>query len=165
MSEVVIRPIRPSDDAAMADIIRSVMTEFGAVGEGYSIEDPEVDSMSAAYSEPRHAFFVALCDGELVGGAGSAPLQGGEAHVCELRKMYLSEKARGLGLGKELLERSLDAARKAGFEVCYLETLDHMHQARKLYERFGFQPLDAPMGNTGHCGCDAWYALDLKASE
>ena len=58
MSDYVIRPIAPGDDAAMASVIRTVMPEFGAVGSGFAISDPEVDWMSRAYSEPRCAYFV-----------------------------------------------------------------------------------------------------------
>ncbi|TFG63876.1 MAG: GNAT family N-acetyltransferase, partial [Gemmatimonadales bacterium] len=70
MDETEIRPIEPGDDAKIARIIREVMTEFGAVGEGYSIVDPEVDAMTAAYAGPDAAYFVALLDGEVVGGGG-----------------------------------------------------------------------------------------------
>jgi putative acetyltransferase len=50
MSEVfVLRTIRPGDNPQVAGIIRSVMTEFGAVGPGFSIMDPEVDHMYEAY--------------------------------------------------------------------------------------------------------------------
>ena len=53
-----LRPIAPRDDAAVAAVIRTVMPEFGCVGEGFSILDPEVDAMSAAYAAPRSGFFV-----------------------------------------------------------------------------------------------------------
>ena len=71
-----IRPIQPDDDAAMAAIIRTVMPEFGATGCGFAISDPEVDWMSRAYAEPRHAYFVVERDGRVIGGAGVAPLAG-----------------------------------------------------------------------------------------
>jgi len=45
-----IRPIEPSDDAAMAAIIREVMPEFGADGPGFAIHDEEVDCMAEAYA-------------------------------------------------------------------------------------------------------------------
>ena len=99
----------------------------------------------------------------VVGGGGIAPLDGGDPSICELRKMYFLPDARGHGLGEQLLRRCLDAARGFGFATCYLETLARMDDARKLYRKFGFQPLCAPMGNTGHFGCDSYYALDLTA--
>ena len=161
LAGVVVRPIETRDDAAMARIIRSVMTEFGAVGSGYSIEDTEVDTMQRAYAGERSAYFVAERDGELLGGGGIAPLAGAEPDVCELRKMHALPAARGLGIGRQLLELCLSSARENGFRVCYLETLRHMHRARALYESAGFQLLDGPMGNTGHFACNGWYALEL----
>ena len=161
MERTHIRLIEPDDDPAIAGIIREVMTEFGAVGDRYSIVDPEVDAMSTAYAGPGAAYFMALLDGAVVGGAGIGPLAGGPPGVCELKKMYLLEQARGHGLGRRLMEHCLAAAREASYERCYLETLEHMADARRLYELNGFTPLDAPMGNTGHCGCNGWYLRDL----
>ena len=161
MTEFIIRPITASDDAAMAAVIRTVMPEFGAVGDGFAINDPEVDWLSRAYAEPRCAYFVIERDGRVLGGAGVAPLTGGEPDVCELRKMYFLPEARGAGAGAAMMVKCLDAARKLGFKRCYLETLRGMDAAMRLYERSGFRRIDGPMGATGHGGCNAFYLLDL----
>jgi putative acetyltransferase len=156
LSSIEVRSIKRRDDKAMADVIRSVMTEFGAVGAGYSIEDDEVDGMYASYRPERSHYFVALQDDVLLGGAGIAPLHGAEENTCELRKMFLLPAGRGIGLGRRLAERCLEAARESGYRECYLETLRRMSQAWQLYEKLGFEPLDASMGETGHFRCDAW---------
>jgi len=161
MTEFIIRPITASDDAAMAAVIRTVMPEFGAVGDGFAINDPEVDWLSRAYAEPRCAYFVIERNGRVLGGAGVAPLTGGEADVCELRKMYFLPEARGAGAGAAMMVKCLDAARQLGFKRCYLETLRGMDAAMRLYERSGFRRIDGPMGATGHGGCNAFYLLDL----
>ena len=160
-AEVAIRPIRAQDDAAMASVIRTVMPEFGATGCGFAISDPEVDWMSRAYAEPRHAYFVVERDGVVLGGGGIAPLAGGDGDTCELRKMYFLADARGIGAGTAMMARCLDAARAAGFRQCYLETLSGMDAAMRLYERSGFRRIAAPMGATGHGGCDSFYLLEL----
>ena len=157
----LIRPIELGDDAAMASIIRTVMPEFGATGCGFAISDPEVDWMSRAYAEPRHAYFVVERDGRVIGGAGVAPLAGDNGETCELRKMYFLPEARGSGAGAAMMERCLRAARDAGFRQCYLETLTGMDAAMRLYERSGFQRIDGPMGATGHGGCNTFYLRDL----
>ena len=157
-----IRPIQPRDDAAMAAVIRTVMPEFGACGDGFAINDPEVDWMSRAYAQPRCAYFVLEDAGAtILGGAGVAPLAGGDADTCELRKMYFLPAARGLGAGSAMMARCLDAAREFGFARCYLETLQGMDAAMKLYARSGFRRIDAALGNTGHGGCNTFYLLDL----
>ena len=161
--ELKLRPIGPQDDAAVAAIIRAVMPEFGADGPGFAIHDPEVNGMSAAYAKSGRAYFVVEGeDGRVLGGGGIAPLDGGEPGVCELRKMYFLPEVRGKGQGEALLRRCLEFAREAGYQLCYLETLKGMEQAQKLYRKMGFEKLCAPMGSTGHFGCDNWYALKLR---
>jgi putative acetyltransferase len=103
MTELSIRAIRPADDAAVAAIIREVMTAFGASGEGFAIHDAEVDDMSGAYAAAGHAYFVIEegghggpphQSGRVLGGAGIAPLAGTDDGTCELRKMYFVPAAR-----------------------------------------------------------------------
>lgn len=156
-----IRPIEARDDAAVAALIRRVMPEFGADGPGFAIHDPEVDTMHAAYRQPRRAYFVVERDGVVLGGGGIAPLDGGEADVCELRKMYFLPEARGIGAGSAMMQHCLDAARAHGFRRCYLETLTGMDAAQALYRRSGFIPLCSAMGGTGHHGCDRFFIREL----
>jgi putative acetyltransferase len=163
---LTFRPIRPEDDAAVAALIRRVMPEFGADGPGFAIHDPEVDQMCAAYSVPGAAYFVVEdAVGRLVGGAGIAALERGEAGVCELRKMYFLPEARGQGMGESLLRHCLRIAQDLGYRLCYLETLTGMDQALRLYAKLGFQPLCAPLGRTGHGGCDHWFARELSCPD
>jgi putative acetyltransferase len=160
--DLSIRPIRPEDDAAVASIIRTVMPEFGARGPGFAINDAEVDTMFAAYSRPGAAYFVVEREGRVVGGGGVAPLEGGDAATCELRKMYFLPEARGFGMGKRLLDHCLKVAAELGYSTCYLETLTGMDAAQHLYDKAGFHKLEKAMGCTGHHGCDRFYAMSLS---
>ncbi len=156
-----IRPVAARDNAAVATIIRQVMTEFGCVGAGYSIEDPEVDNMTDAYADNRSAFFVLEHEGTIHGVAGIAPLSNAETNTCELRKMYFLPTIRGLGLGRALLAHCLHTATRLGFTYCYLETVNRMTDAARLYQAAGFVPLPGPLGNTGHSSCDHFYGMAL----
>ncbi|MBS2032853.1 MAG: GNAT family N-acetyltransferase [Deltaproteobacteria bacterium] len=158
---LTFRPITPADDVHVARIIRTVMPTFGADGPGFAIHDWEVDHMTESYARPRSAYFVVVNDaGQVVGGGGVAPLEGGPSDVCELKKMYFLPEARGHGVGEQLLRKCLDVARGLGFTRCYLETLERMTAARKLYERLGFTPT-CSMGATGHTSCDRFYVRSL----
>jgi putative acetyltransferase len=160
-ADITIRPIEPTDDAAVAALIRTVMPEFGAKGPGFAINDPEVDCMSSAYRGARHGYWVLERAGRVVGGGGFAPLDGGPADTCELRKMYFLPEVRGLGLGAQLLDLVLARAKEAGFGTCYLETLASMKGAQRLYEKKGFTRLAGPKGSTGHFGCNTFYERAL----
>ena len=158
----LLRPIQATDNQQVAHVIRTVMTEFGAVGQGFSIMDPEVDDMHGAYSGPRTAFFVVASNdgsGEVLGCGGIGPLIGGGADVCELKKMYFLPAVRGLGFGQKMVTTCLEKAKALGYRQCYLETLVRMEQANRLYQKMGFEKICGPMGATGHGGCDSWYVL------
>jgi putative acetyltransferase len=158
----VIRKVEKSDNPDVANIIRTVMPEFGASGAGFAIHDSEVDNIFQAYTQPQTAYFVCELDGKIVGGGGVAPLEGGIPNVCELKKMYFLREARGKGLGQGVLSACIEAAREIGFHLCYLETFNTMKDAMRLYEKNGFEQIKGPMGNTGHFACDTFYTLNLK---
>ena len=158
-----VRPIAPGDNAQVAKVIREVMTEFGCVGPGFSIEDPEVDDMYSNYQSDRHGFYVVedIQTESIVLVGGYAPLTDGDPSICELRKMYGYATIRGKGLGKKLMELILIEAKADGFTQMYLETASSMVEAAGLYKRFGFTYIDAPMGHTGHSSCDDFMLKQL----
>jgi len=158
-----IEKIQESDNPVLAKIIRSVMIEFGADGAGTSIHDPEVDDLYNSYSSKRHAFLKLLNEqSQIIGCGGYAPLKGGDPKICELRKMYFLPEARGKGWGGKFLNQCIDEARKENFNSMYLETLESMEAANHLYQKYGFKRLTCRVGDTGHHGCDAYYALNLS---
>lgn len=162
MTNAQLRPMRPEDNPTMARIIREVMTEFQTVGPGYSINDPEVDHMYEAYRDAATScYFVLEMEGQVVGGGGIGPLAKGDGTVCELRKMYFLPEARGQGWGRKMVEKCLSAARDLGYRSCYLETVERMQTANLLYKKMGFEALCARMGDTGHGGCDTYFAKEL----
>jgi putative acetyltransferase len=162
-TDFILRLIQPADNQQVAKIIRTVMTEFGAVGQGYSIMDPEVDSMCEAYSRPGAAFFVVerKANGEVLGCGGIGPLVGGDADVCELKKMYFYPDLRGLGFGQKMVAICLEKAKELGYLRCYLETVARMAQANLLYKKMGFGKINGPMGATGHGSCESWYLKEI----
>lgn len=162
MENILIRPIQPGDNVAMANIIRRSLEEFGANKPGTVYYDDSTDHLFELFqSTPRSAYFIAEKDGVLLGGAGVFPTEALPAGVCELVKMYLSPSARGMGLGRKMISRCLEEAAAQGFSSVYLETMPELKKAVSVYEKFGFEYLTAPMGNSGHNGCDIWMLKKL----
>lgn len=158
---IQIREIKPEDDLQVARVIRSVLVEMGAPKVGTAYEDRALDVMYETYNSHRSAYFVVDDGGEIIGGAGIAPLRTEDDTVCELQKMYFSPNARGQGLGSQMMAKCLEKAKSLDFEECYLETLPYMTKATQLYVRSGFSYLDGPMGNTGHYSCNVWMIKSL----
>ncbi|MDW6004251.1 GNAT family N-acetyltransferase [Vibrio mangrovi] len=159
---VEIMPICAKWDADICQIIQQVGSEYGAIGDGFGPSDPEVMHMSQHYlDQHRSRYFVALLNGNIIGGGGIAPF-GSDPVICELKKLFLLPESRGLGIGKQLVQTCLDYARHKNYHRCYLDTLSSMHSAIRLYEQFGFTHLSQPLTGTIHSGCDIWMLKDLR---
>lgn len=161
LEDIRIRPIEARDEASLAALIRHVLEEFGAARPGTVYTDPSTDRLYSWFQRERAAYLVAEAPEGLAGGAGIYPLEGADSSICELQKMYLIAEARGLGLGRLLIERCLEMARRQGFRQCYLETMPELENALKVYAHLGFRYLEGPMGATGHYACGLWMLRDL----
>jgi putative acetyltransferase len=164
LENITIRPIAPADNPALAAIIRNTLTEFKANHPGTVYFDPSTDNLYDLFRQSRSFYFVAEKDSRLLGGAGIFPSEGLPDDTCELVKMYLLPEARGIGLGKRLIESALNFARTAGFRRVYIETMPELSKAMKVYEKFGFRYLDKQLGSTGHFGCKIWMLKELNNS-
>ena len=159
-----IRIIEPADVPALLDIIAGSRAEYGIAEHGVQLLEPADRALYSNYQKQRSLYFVAMLDGEVVGGAGIAPLAGADPFTCELQRMYLRQDARGRGVGDALLGQCLAAARQFLFVRCYLETIAQMHAALEFYGRHGFRDLAQPLGTTGHGHNDRWMMRGLRAS-
>ena len=151
-----IRPIDIKDNHELSSVIRSVLIEMGVPKTGTAYEDEELDAMYEAYLGPRAVYYVVSEGKKILGGAGVAPLKDGDPSVCELQKMYFSPKVRGKGFGYQIIDACINFAKSNDFKLCYIETMPNMEAAQKLYKKLGFNYIDHPMGNTGHCSCPIW---------
>ena len=157
----MIRPIKKPDNAATAAMIRSVLIEMDVPKVGTAYADAALDILYETYDVNSAEYFVIEEDGKILGGAGIAQLANYDGPVCELQKMYFSAKIRRKGLGAQMMQICLDFARESGFEQVYIETMPNMTNAQKLYKKAGFQYIDGPLGDTGHCSCPVHMLKDL----
>jgi len=159
-----IRLIEPADVPALLAIIADSRAEYGMADRVAELLEPADHALYATYQRQRSLYFVAVLGGEIVGGAGIAPLNGADPLTCELQRMYLRREARGRGIGNALLAQCLKAARQLLYVRCYLETINQMQGALEFYGRNGFQDLRAPIGETGHAHNDRWMVRPLRAT-
>ena len=111
--------------------------------------DDELAALPRHYGAPHGVALLAWAGNEPVGSVGVRRF---EAGVCELKRMYIREAARGTGLGRALAERAITEARRMGYGSMRLDTLATMAPAIALYTSLGFteigayreNPLDEP---------------------
>ena len=159
---VIIRDLQKEDNPALAKVVKDTLAEFGANHPNTVYYDPTTDALFEVFQTPRSKYFLAELNNKVVGGGGIYPTDGLPPDTCELVKMYLLPEARGLGLGRTLIEKCIEAAAENGFKKIYLETMPELKQALSVYEKFGFEFLKGPMGNSGHTGCSLWMLKKLK---
>jgi putative acetyltransferase len=162
MSEtILIRNIEPSDNVAIATVIRVALTEFGANKPGTVYFDPTTDHLYELFKTPGSVYYVAEKNGIILGGCGIFPTEALPEGTCELVKLYLDKNARGTGLGKKLLLKAMDWAKQNGYNQVYLESMPELSKAVSIYENVGFEKLNQALGNSGHDGCDIWMLKKL----
>ncbi|MBU3822555.1 GNAT family N-acetyltransferase [Flavobacteriaceae bacterium XHP0103] len=161
MEYIVIREIQPNDNKYIEQVIRSCFHEFKIPLEGTAYSDIETTRMFESYQNPNDVYFVVDKQGKVLGGGGVKPLRGYESEICEIQKMYFSPEIRGNGLGKQLFERCLRAAKDLGYKKCYIESAPQLKAAVHLYGKYGFEHLKGALGNTGHYSCGVWMIKDL----
>jgi putative acetyltransferase len=132
-----IRNWQPADRQTAADLIASVLTEYG-LGCEPSGADQDVLNVEQAYWKTGGEFWVVEQADCLVGTAAFYPIARGNQAV-EIRKMYLLPAVRGQGLGRFLLQ-ALEATIVAqGYQEIWIETATVLKEAVQLYENSGYQ--------------------------
>jgi DNA-binding MarR family transcriptional regulator/GNAT superfamily N-acetyltransferase len=93
--------------------------------------DPEAKDMV----RPRGSFIVAMSDGLPIGCVG---LKGSSSGFAEIKRLWVAPGARGLGLGRRLMDAAERAARELGIAVLRLDTNSALPEAGQLYRRTGW---------------------------
>jgi putative acetyltransferase len=134
--------ITPSDPLQW-DAVREIFQEYAtALGIDLDFQgfDAELASLPGEYAPPRGALLLALIDGQVAGCCALRPLDTADyPNAAEMKRLYVRKPFRRFGLGRQLAEAILDAARAGGYHSVLLDTLDDMEAARQLYAELGFQ--------------------------
>lgn len=119
--------------------------------------DSEINDLRSMYFKPTGGLLIATVNGEAAGVAGIRHYQD---HECELKRMFVKEAFRNMGIGQALLTRSIVLAKELGYTLIKLDTADFMKSAVKLYQSHGFVEIGAYRHNPQQ---DArYFELDLK---
>ncbi len=142
MGPVEIRAAPPRSPEGL-DAVRGIFREYAAslkIDLCFQDFDAELAALPGEYAAPRGALLTALVQGELAGCCAVRPLDTVDyPNACEMKRLYVRPDYRGSGLGRQLVEATLDAARSAGYDCILLDTLSDMEAARALYEDLGFE--------------------------
>ncbi len=159
--KILYRKIEHHDNAELSKLIKSTLEEYGANKPGTVYFDNSTDHLYELFEEPNSYYEVALIDGKIVGGCGIFPTHGLPHGYIELVKLYVHRDYRKLGIGKALMNHSIDKAKEFNFTNLYLESMPELKQAVNLYQDLGFTALNQSLGDSGHHSCDIWMVKTL----
>ena len=133
-----ITPASPAELAATRQIFTDYAEQLG-IDLGFQNFEAELADLPGEYSAPAGALLLALVDGELAGCCGLRALDSVDySNAAEMKRLYVRKAFRRFGLGRQLAEAVLHAARIVGYRSVLLDTLDDMESARALYTELGF---------------------------
>lgn len=155
------RNIEERDNREIAELIRTVFREFKIDKPGTVYYDPTTDDLYSLFMKPGSIYWIAEEYGKIIGGCGIYSTPGLPDGCAELVKLYLLPEKRGKGIGRTLMEKSFESARKLGYRQLYLESMPELNKAIGMYEKAGFSFIPSRMGNSGHFCCDIWMIKDL----
>ena len=155
--------VRSADSEPLVREARELFKEYASsLGFDLGFQDfaRELEELPGAYVAPAGALLLAFCDGNLAGCVAMRPL---EAGACEMKRLYVRPRFRGKGVGRQLAEAVVAAARDAGHAAMRLDTIPWMRDAVALYRSLGFVPI-APYRHNPIAGAQ-FFELRLAAAD
>ena len=112
--------------------------------------EQELADLPGKYAPPDGCLFLAS-EGEKI--LGCVAMRKIDAETCEMKRLFVRENGRGKGIGRELVKRVIERARRSGYRKMRLDTLAaQMSKAVEIYRSFGFREIpayyDTPIAET-----------------
>lgn len=144
MQRPSIQIITP-DTPELLEATRQIFTDYAeqlGIDLCFQNFEAELADLPGSYAAPQGALLLALVDGEVAGCCALRALHTVDyPNAGEMKRLYVRKAFRRFGLGRQLAEAVLDAARVAGYHSVLLDTLDDMESARALYTELGFEAI------------------------
>ncbi|MDF2946473.1 MAG: acetyltransferase [Bacillales bacterium] len=101
--------------------------------------EEELKTLPGKYAPPDGALIIAVVNCKAVGCVAFRKISDG---ICEMKRLYVCDDFRGLGIGAKLIEMVIEEARLLKYDFIRLDTLPTMIKAQELYLLFGFYDID-----------------------
>jgi GNAT superfamily N-acetyltransferase len=137
----------PEQIAGVQELLSEYMTWSDTLGTNnrqaptFAGWSEEFASLPGIYAPPRGRLLLATHDGKA---AGCVALKPRDDETCELKRLYVNPRFRGLDIGRQLVAALIQAAREMGCRRMVLDSHVSMEAAHRLYESFGFERVATP---------------------
>ena len=170
---VIIRQATPADADVLLDLSIITLTEAFAHQNteadfaAYVAEAFTAERIRNELADPGTTFWLAKHEAEVVGYAKlrsktPKPRRLAGKRSTEIQRLYVLNRAQGLGLGRKLMETCLQTARDEDFQTVFLGVWEKNFNAQAFYQHLGFQPCGWHYFQFGSDRQrDYWMSLDL----
>lgn len=136
-----ITPVRSAADLAATLQLFNAYASSLEVDLSYQDFATELATLPGKYAPPAGEILLARDGhGAPLGCVGLRPIA--PEGCCEMKRLYVSPEARGLGLGRALIDAIIAEAMRIGYREMRLDTLPTMTEAISVYKKAGFMPID-----------------------
>jgi len=142
--------------ASEIEIVRALLRKYQqelGVDLGFQGFAAELDALPGSYAPPSGRLLLAVHEATPM---GCVALQRIDTARAEMKRLYVSPHARGLGIGRRLVVQVLAEAQAIGYTEVVLDTLPDMTEAQRLYEQLGFRDVEPyrtnPIAGTRYLG-------------
>lgn len=145
---VTIRQATPADLELVCTI--SSTTFYETFKESNTTEDMDkyiaehfsTSQMQKELGNPESIFFLAFVNDAPVGylklNTGKAQTEAQDLNALEIERIYVTQRAQGLGIGRSLLETALNNLKIKHYAYLWLGVWENNHKALRFYEKNGF---------------------------
>jgi len=122
--------------------VRSLFVEYAAeIGIDLSFQgfEEELRDLPGKYRQPGGCIVLAFIGEKTAGCAALRPLEKG---LCEMKRLFVRDFAKGRGAGKALVRKIVEEAGERGYTFIRLDTLPSMARAQAIYRSLGFYDID-----------------------
>jgi len=139
---IIMIRIVPAETTELIEEARKLFMEYAAslgFDLGFQNFEEEMATFPNVYSPPRGSLLLAVHNDEI---AGCVALREQKDDICEMKRLYVRPRYRGLKVGRKLAQAIIATGRDAGYSAMRLDTVSSMTEAVELYQSLKFTTID-----------------------